>query len=165
MKRTAHEKGQEPVHTADPLHSLQRVQEAMDRLFSNHMLQPFRSWPNQQLFDSTNTDLMPRVDISETDTEVKVRAEVPGIDPQEVVLEVTEDTLSLSGTVERSVEERQESYYRMERGIGRFAREFILPCKIDTSTARAETKNGIITVTLTKQQSEQRQRIAITATT
>lgn len=162
-KRTQQEKKNVPVHTTDPARSVRAMQEMMDQLFERRMLAPFRSGNSQALVDEMG-DLMPRVDISETDAAIKVRAEVPGIDPKDVAIEVTDDTVSLSGVVERSAEEQQENYYRVERGSGRFAREFALPCKVDTATASAKTENGVITITLEKQPSEQKKRVMIEGT-
>ena len=105
----------------------------------------------------------PKVDVSETEKEIKVRAEVPGINPDDVSIEVTEDTLSIAGTIEKSNEEKDENYYRMERSSGRFSREFMLPSKIDADNVNAEAKNGVITITLTKQPSEQKRKVEIKA--
>lgn len=129
----------------------------MDRLFSDHFMTPFARFG---LSDSMAA-FTPKVDISETEKEIKVRAEVPGIDPDNVSIEVTEDTLSIAGSVEKTTEEKEENYYRMERSSGRFSREFMLPAKIDTDSVDAEAKNGVITISLTKQPSEQKRKVTI----
>jgi len=122
-------------------------------------MMPFARWGISQT-DSLGS-FAPKVDISETEKEIKVRAEVPGIDPDNVSIEVTEDTLSISGTVEKSSEEKEENYYRTERSQGRFSREFMLPSKIDANSVNAEAKNGVISVTLPKIPSEQKRKVQI----
>ena len=131
----------------------------MDRLFSDHFMTPFGRFGLSESMQSFS----PKVDVSETEKEIKVRAEVPGINPDDVSIEVTEDTLSIAGTIEKSNEEKDENYYRMERSSGRFSREFMLPSKIDADNVNAEAKNGVITITLTKQPSEQKRKVEIKA--
>lgn len=159
VKRSEDENSKYPVAQTDPVNSLRSMHDAMDKLFSDHFLMPFGRWGLGQ------TDglggFAPKVDISETEKEIKVRAEVPGTDPDNVSIEVTEDTLSISGTVEKSSEEKEENYYRMERSQGYFSREFVLPSKIDADSVIAEAKNGVISITLTKLASEQKRKVQI----
>ena len=135
------------------------MHDMMDRLFSDHFMTPFGRFGLSESMQSFS----PKVDVSETEKEIKVRAEVPGINPDDVSIEVTEDTLSIAGTIEKSNEEKDENYYRMERSSGRFSREFMLPSKIDADNVNAEAKNGVITITLTKQPSEQKRKVEIKA--
>ena len=74
---------------------------------------------------------------------------------------MTEDSLALSGSVEKSSEEKGENFYRMERQAGQFSREFVLPSKIDPDSVEAKAKNGTITITLKKQPSEQKRKVQI----
>lgn len=144
----------------DPFRNVFSLRDAMDRLFDESF------WAPLGLIEGGRgrkgiAAFIPRVDISETDTEVKVRADIPGIDPDKVNIEVTEDSLALSGSVEKSSEEKEENFYRMERQAGHFSREFILPSKIDPHSAEAKAKNGTITITLKKQPSEQKRKVQI----
>tara|TARA_B100000745_G_C20147269_1_gene393424 strand:- start:161 stop:574 length:414 start_codon:yes stop_codon:yes gene_type:complete len=135
------------------------MHDMMDQLFSDHFLTPFSRWDSALL---GNVDsFSPKVDISETDTDIKVRAEIPGIDPKDVNIEVTDDSILLSGKIEKSTEEKEENYYRAERSYGQFSREFTLPLKVDTESVSADSKNGVITVTLKKQPSEQKKKVEI----
>ncbi len=143
-KRTDNENTRLPVSQSDPVRSLRNMNETMDRLFGDHFLMPFGRWGLDQT-DGIGI-FAPKVDISETENEIKVRAEVPGIDPDDVSIEVTEDTLSIPGTVDKSNEEKDENYYRMERQSGRFSREFMLPSKIDADSVNAEAKNGVVAI-------------------
>lgn len=158
-KRSEHDNLQLPVTQSDPVTSLRSMHDMMDRLFSDHFMAPFDRFglsEGMRVFS-------PKVDISETEKEIKVRAEIPGINPDDVSIEVTEDALSITGTIEKSNEEKDENYYRMERSSGRFSREFMLPAKIDADNVNAEAKNGVITITLDKQPSEQKRKVEIKA--
>jgi HSP20 family protein len=79
----------------------------------------------------------------------------------EYIFEVTEDTLSIARTIEKSNEEKDENYYRIERSTGRFSREFMLPAKINADNVNAEAQNGVVTIVLTKQPSEQKRKVEI----
>ena len=158
-KRTENENQRLPVTQNDPVRSLRSIHDAMDRLFSDRLFSPLGRF-GLDLPDGMG-DFTPAVDISETETEVKVRAEVPGIKPDDIDIEVTEDTLSLSGKAERSLEENQENYYRMERTAGQFSREFTLPSKIDTDSVDAQAKDGIVTITLAKLPSDQKRKVEV----
>ncbi len=158
-KRTENDDAKLPVTQSNPVHSLRNMHDMMDRLFSDQFLMPFGRWGLGQTDGLQN--FAPKVDISETEKDIKVRAEVPGIDPDDVSIEVTEDMLSISGTTEKTNEEKDENYYRMERSQGHFSREFILPSKIDADSVNAEAKNGVIAITLTKLPSEQKRKVEI----
>jgi HSP20 family protein len=144
----------------DPLSGMFSLRDAMDRLFDESVWSPFGLVEGGRARNMMAV-FVPRVDVSETDTEVKVRADIPGIDPDKVNIEVTEDSLALSGSVEKSSEEKGENFYRMERRAGQFSREFVLPSKIDPDSVEAKAKNGTITITLKKQPSEQKRKVQI----
>ena len=158
-KRSENNDPQLPVTQSDPVTSLRSMHDMMDRLFSDHFMTPFGRFGLSEDMQAFS----PKVDVSETEKEIKVRAEVPGINPDDVSIEVTEDTLSIAGTIEKSNEEKDENYYRMERSSGRFSREFMLPSKIDADNVDAQAKNGVITITLSKQPSEQKRKVEIKA--
>lgn len=161
IKRNSHEDERLPVSQGNPVHALRNMHDAMDRLFGDHFLTPFGRL-DLDGFGSMSA-FSPKVDVSETETDIKVRAEIPGIDPKDVTIEVTDDSIMMSGTVEKSAEEKDENYYRVERSSGQFSREFMLPAKVDTDSVSADSKNGVITVTLKKQPSEKKKKVEIKA--
>lgn len=156
-KRSDNDTARLPVTQSDPMRSLRSMHDAMDRIFGDHFLTPF----GRLGIEDTSQSVSPRVDISETDTDIKVRAEIAGIDPKDIGIEVTESSLTLSGNIDKSLEERQENFYRMERSYGHFSREFMLPAKINADSVQAEAANGVVTITLAKQPSEQKRKIEI----
>jgi len=140
----------------DPFGGTFSLRDAMDKLFDESFWSPFGLIENEQ-----RQTFVPRVDISETESEIKVRADIPGVDPSEINIEVTEDSLGLSGSLEKSNEERGENFYRLERQSGQFFREFVLPSKIDPDSVEAKSKNGVIAISLKKQPSEQKRKIKV----
>jgi HSP20 family protein len=108
------------------------------------------------------TYAFPRVDISETDKEVRVVADIPGVDPDNVDIEVDDNWMKLSGKVERESETSDgEQPYRYERYTGEFRREFALPVSVKKDQVDARYKEGVVTIILPKAEEQKRSKIAI----
>lgn len=121
-----------------------------------------RFWEEPILpFSEIEPSLTPKVDISEKGNEILVRADLPGIDSKNINIEVSEDSLNISGKIEKSEEEKSENFYRMERRFGEFSREFSLPAKIDPEKVQATFKNGVLKISLVKQASSQKKKIEV----
>jgi len=103
----------------------------------------------------------PAVDIYETDHEIVLKVEVPGVAKDQVHVEVDDGTLHLRG--ERSVEKevKEESYHRVERSFGAFHRSFSLPDSVDPDKVRAELKDGILEVRLGKREQAKPKQIQV----
>jgi HSP20 family protein len=92
----------------------------------------------------------PRVDIAESDREVTVSAELPGMDADDVTVEVDEGTLTIRGEKKDEQEEKGKSWYRREQSYGSFQRVVALPAAVDAARAKAKFKKGLLTVTAAK---------------
>jgi len=103
----------------------------------------------------------PHVDVSETDDEVRVVADIPGVDPNKVDIRVTDDVLTISGTTEQVSENTGEKMFRYERVYGSFRRQVPLPARVKADAVRARAKNGVLTITLPKSEEEKRRRVTI----
>jgi HSP20 family protein len=102
-------------------------------------------------FTGTRTaGVFPAINVSETGETLLVRAELPGIKPDDLDVTVENDTLTLAGKREIQVEEKDASYHRREREWGSFRRSFSLPVRIDANDIQARYVNGILTVELPK---------------
>ncbi len=132
------------------------LRDAMSHLFDESFWSP----SDLSLLDSTGS-FYPKADISEDDKEVKITVEVPGIDPEKIDIEVEENSISLSGKVEKEDEQKNKRIYRYERSYGEFRRDFALPSKIDPEKALAKTKNGVLTVTLPKVKQERKRKVEV----
>ena len=103
----------------------------------------------------------PRIDLEETDDEVIVLAELPGLDKNDFTVEVTGDRLVLRGEKRQETEEQRQGYYYAERSYGTFARALTLPCEVDAGKATAKYKNGLLRITLPKTAQAKAKRITV----
>jgi HSP20 family protein len=137
----------------------------IDRFFDDSFFDPFNALSpsllgNRRLIAGGT---FPKVDVTETDEAIKVVANIPGIDPQKVDIEVGEDYLSLSGQIEREQEDtdKKGKAYRYEREYGAFRREFTLPARVNKDGIIAKAKNGVLSITLPKSEDERKTHVKV----
>jgi HSP20 family protein len=106
----------------------------------------------------------PQVDVTETDKEIKVRADIPGVDAKDLDVSVEDGMLTIKGERKYEREEDEKGQYRLERSYGGFERTIPLPMEVDESKAKAEFKKGVLRLTLPKRPgaTSRRKKIAIT---
>jgi HSP20 family protein len=97
-------------------------------------------------FHTRSGDLVPRVDVSETDNTIKVTAELPGLEKKDVQIDFADDMLTIKGEKKFEKEEREKNRRVMERRYGSFFRTIQLPSGIDPAKIEASIANGILTV-------------------
>ena len=100
--------------------------------------------------DKGNYAFSPAVDIEEKEDAFVLNADLPGVNPKDLELEVHDGMLRIAGKREEANEEKREGVYRRERRAGSFERQFQLGAHVDASKIAAEYKNGVLTVTLPK---------------
>jgi HSP20 family protein len=126
----------------DPFRDLASMQDRINRIFGEHYLR------NDDDVLSRG-DWRPPVDIYENDKhEIVLRAELPGLKREDLDIRVENNTLTLRGERKRDTEVKQESYHRVERVYGGFARSFSLPTTVDTEKVQASFTDGVLTITL-----------------
>jgi HSP20 family protein len=103
----------------------------------------------------------PIVDVSETESAFQIRAELPGVDKNDIKLSVEDGVLTISGRREQEKDETGIRYHRRERVSGSFARSFTLPDSVDEQKVAAEFKNGVLTVSLPKSEKAKPKSIQI----
>ncbi len=103
----------------------------------------------------------PTIDVRETDTHIKVRAEIPGVSPDDVQVTITGRTLTLSGTKEESREGQDGNRAYTENYYGSFKRHISLPTEVDRDHVTAEGANGVLTIELAKLQASKPRRIPV----
>jgi HSP20 family protein len=140
----------------DMFSELSRMQHDMDRLFSAFL--PWQGGTRPSMF---RAQVYPALNIYNDGESFILRAEVPGVDPKSLDIEVTGDTLTLRG--ERKLPELPEgaSYHRRERDFGQFRRSFTLPEKVNSSKVVAKCEDGILEVRLPHAEEAQARKIAV----
>ena len=139
---------------ADPFRDFQRQ---MNRLFDDF----FGGYPLAERDRGTDwapAAFTPRVDVTETDTEVKVSAELPGMDEKDIAVELQDDVLTLRGEKKTEQEEKGRNWFRREQSWGSFCRSVELPAGVDAGKAKAQFKKGVLTFTAPKRPEEQARR-------
>jgi HSP20 family protein len=122
----------------------------------------FRSFFEEPFFSLANTRaLMPAIDVSETDNEIRTEIEIAGYDPKNIQVEVDENMLIIRGKQQEEKEDKNKRYIRRERAIGEFYREIPLPARVDSEHASCRFKNGILAVTMPKKESKERKRLKV----
>ena len=107
----------------------------------------------------------PRVDVSETDKEVKVSAELPGMDEKDITVEMEDDAITIRGEKKAEREEKGKNWHRREQTYGLFRRVIALPASVEGAKAKASFRKGILTVAVPKREEEQAKRKTITIET
>jgi HSP20 family protein len=120
----------------------------MDRLFDSFVREPFGmlDWPAFM----GGEKWWPAIDVSESDKEIIVRVEVPGIDPKELDVSVTGDQLVISGEKKEAAEKKDKGFYHSEARYGSFRRVIPLPEGVDSEHVDAQYANGVLTLILQK---------------
>lgn len=104
---------------------------------------------------------VPRTDIEETDKEILVKADLPGVEPKDVDISVADGTLILRGEKKEEKEEKKKNYRKVERFVGQFYREIPLPTGVEPDKITAACSKGVITVTIPKTPQAQPKKIAV----
>lgn len=139
-----------PFTLRDPFRALQ---EQMDDLIARFETE----WNGEPLPSIT----APLLDLSETDDSLQVRTDMPGIKPEDINIEVTGNTLRISGERKEEKEEKGKTYHRVERRYGTFARSLTLPCTVQEDKIEAECHDGVLNVTLPKTEQARTKKIKV----
>lgn len=125
----------------DPIKELEEISARLNRFFGRSTAPP----ESNQL---AVPEWTPSADISETDAGYLIKAEIPGVNKEDVSVTIQEGTLTISGERRQEKEEKGWKYHRIERSYGRFVRSFRMPEDADESAVKAEFKDGMLNVTL-----------------
>ena len=149
-------------------HPAQSLHREMNRLFEDFFRSPafehfgeFPAFPAEQSWG----DVTPRIDMSETEKELLVKVELPGMTEKDVTISINKDLLTISGEKKQEKEQTEKGWYRMERQYGSFSRSIPLPYEIESDKAEAVYKNGVLSIKLPKSAMQQRSTKNITVKT
>lgn len=126
----------------DPFTMLKEMNKVFGEFSQGLPLEPFDR--------KAETGFQPKVNISESDKEITVSAELPGMDDKDINVSLRKNELTIKGEKKEEKEEEKEHYYHMERTYGSFQRTIPLPYEVEDDKVEANFKNGVLTITLPK---------------
>ena len=128
----------------DPFREMVTLREKMNRLFEDAVT---GQQEDRELASSTWS---PAVDIYETEHDIVLTAELPGIEDKDIAVKLEDNTLTLKGERQFEKETKEENYHRIERSYGSFYRSFTIPHYVDQEKIKAEHEHGVLKITLPK---------------
>jgi HSP20 family protein len=134
--------------------SLMSLRSGLDRLFDDF----FRGW---EVTPWVEKEWYPSLDVSETEGEVIVKAEIPGMDPRDLDITLSDDALSIRGEKKEETEEKKKNYHRKETRYGSFSRTVQLPALVDTEKTKADYDKGVLTITAPKKEGKKTKKIEV----
>jgi HSP20 family protein len=141
-----------------PFGMMRRFFDDFDRMFEGF---GFPAWDRFSPW-STSEAFAPHIDVFERNGKLVISADLPGMNKDDVKVDITEDSVVIEGERKYEHEESKEGIYRSERSYGHFHRQIPLPQGVKTDTATANFKNGVLEITMDAQQlSKNRRRIQI----
>jgi HSP20 family protein len=102
--------------------------------------------------------VQPQMDVSETENDVRICAELPGVSQDDVDVRLDDDVLTIRGEKKLERKDEKENYHFVERSYGTFQRSLRLPFAVEPEQVKAEFNNGVLTVTLPKSKAQERSR-------
>jgi HSP20 family protein len=136
----------------DPFQELDRIQQQMDSLFQS--VAGRERYPRR-------VGVYPLVNISEDPEHIYVRAELPGVNPEDLDITIKEQHLVIRGERKIPPEEKNVNYHRRERESGFFRRVLRLPSQVDPNKVEAACKDGVLTITLAKPEEVKPRQISV----
>ena len=146
-------KRHEVATTQEKEHPILTLQRQMNHLFDDMLGDMWGGgfrWPVPAAWGRPTDFIVPKVDIAETDDEIQVSADLPGLDEKDIKVTLDENLLTIQGEKKAEHEEKQKNYHLMERSYGSFQRSIPLPVGVEQKKVRASFKKGVLQVTLPK---------------
>ena len=139
-----------PVVRWDPFREMMNVQDQINRAFGS-------------FFGERKTSWLPSIDVYDDKEEVVLKADLPGVRPEDVDVEIDENVLTVRGHRAADHETDPERFYRIERPTGSFERSIALPQGVRSDNVEAAFEDGILTVRVPKAEEAKPKRIRVTA--
>ena len=144
----------------DPFEELRRMQERMYRIFGE--IEP--SFMERKMLPATGGELAtvePFVDVIDKEDKVVVAADVPGVEKEDLSVNISGDRLEISAERKKEAEEKKEGYVRRERTYTSYYRLVPLPAEVDADKADATFENGVLEITMPKVKAIEKKKIEI----
>ncbi|OGI37022.1 MAG: heat-shock protein Hsp20 [Candidatus Muproteobacteria bacterium RBG_16_64_10] len=155
-------KGQElrkaPARALSPFEEMDRM---FDQYFRRGWMRPWRfEWPS---FPEASLPEMklPKVDVVDRESELVVKAEMPGVEKNDLDISVSDNTVTIKGSTRHEEKEEKGDYYRCEISRGAFSRTVALPANVDGGKAKANFRDGVLELVLPKVEKSKRHSIKL----
>ncbi len=139
----------------EPFRETRRLHDMLDRVMDRSLLDPY--WSNGGTAGTLALDLY------QTDDQIVVKANIPGMKPEDIEISVSGDTLTIQGELHEQQETEDAQYMLRERRYASFARSVTLPSAVEADNANAEFENGVLILTLPKVEEVRPKRITVKA--
>jgi len=135
---------------------IDKMRRDIDRLFA-------RMWDDfgMPIFPKAVREI-PHIDVSETGDSLIIKAEIPGVNPEDMEILIRDDILTIKGEMRQELTKENENYHRMERRYGSFSRSLQLPCRIMAENVKATYKKGVLNIALPKCKPDAARKVKIT---
>ena len=162
MTEKVKEKETKAVTPWRPFVDLTRWERDMDRMMGDFFGRRMRSWWPERSFRTEELDVRaPAVDVFEEKDDIVVKAEIPGMDKDNIQVNLTDHTLTIKGEKKKEEEINEENYYRSERSYGSFLRTLELPKDVHGDKVKATFKNGVLEVRMPKTEEAKAKEIKV----
>ena len=134
----------------------------IEDVFPGNWLREHRwGWPGIANLSGGMEARIPNVDVVDRKDEVFIKAELPGIDKDDIEVSMTDNTITIKGTSRKEEKEEKGDYYRCEISQGSFSRSMSLPAEVDINKSEAKFKDGVLELTLPKLERAKRRNIKV----
>lgn len=140
----------------NPWGNMDTVRHRMNRLFDDFFYPVSRDDRDLGMWDWN-----PVADIYDSEDHLVIKAELPGVDKKDIVVDVKDGVLTLSGERSYDNEVKEDKYYRKERAFGKFERSFTLPVNVDSEKIKADFKDGVLKIEIPKPETLKPKKITI----
>ncbi|MEW5746695.1 MAG: Hsp20/alpha crystallin family protein [Nitrospirota bacterium] len=137
----------EPARPLSPFEQIERQFEEFFRRPFSLLNQP-TWWPARRIFGAE--EFAPSVDIYEEDGDVVMKAELPGLKKDDISVDITDHTITISGEKKEEEKIEEKNFYRHERFYGSFTRSFDIPTEVKADEVKAKFHDGVLEVRLPK---------------
>jgi HSP20 family protein len=143
------------LNTCDPFSEMADLRRMTDQVFGEF----FGRTPSNMA--STEGLWSPKVDIHESKDGIRLTAELPGVNQEDIHVSIEGDSLTLHGERKNQTEVKEDQYYRIERSYGKFLRTILLPSVVDASQVKATYRDGVLEIQLPKKAEAQPKEIKV----
>ena len=153
----------EPARALNPLEEMeQAIERTYGRFFPRGWMRPSR-WelPNWGDFPMLFEGKHPRVDVIDRDDDILIKAEIPGVDRKDLDVTMTDNAVTIKGSVSHEKEEKKGDYFRKEISRGSFSRTVALPSDVEGAKAEANYKDGVLELTIPKVAKSKRRKVTV----